>query len=116
MHLNSESASGAIEPWTSSVFHPSCLKCASVLEMLQEAGFEWLSHFSSVDPLHDVYGIEVCGISDKDDARKILKLLRNMFPDWREYGLCYKDYGMEPGWKAKVHRDHEPDTEQWQTA
>ena len=53
-----------------------------VLAALSDAGFEWLSHFSSVDPLHDVYGIEVCGIHEEDDAVEILKLLMRMFPNW----------------------------------
>jgi hypothetical protein len=50
---------------------------------LAEAGFDWLSHYSSVDPLHDVYGIEVCGIREKEDAIQILGLLVGMFPSWK---------------------------------
>jgi hypothetical protein len=53
-----------------------------VLASLSEAGYEWLSHFSSVDPLHDLYGIEVCGIHEQSDAREILVLLMQMFPTW----------------------------------
>ena len=53
-----------------------------VVAALAEAGFDWLSHYSSVDPLHDVYGIEVCGIHEKKDAIRILKLLAGMFPSW----------------------------------
>lgn len=53
-----------------------------VLASLSEAGYEWLSHFSSVDPLHDLYGIEVCGIHEQRDAEDILVLLMRMFPDW----------------------------------
>jgi len=45
-------------------------------------GFNWLSHYSSVDPIHDVYGIEVCGILQRDDAVEIQKLLMVMFPAW----------------------------------
>ena len=53
-----------------------------VIAMLNQAGFAWLSHFSAVDPLHDVYGIEVCGICEKDDATQIQQLLIQMFPAW----------------------------------
>jgi hypothetical protein len=53
-----------------------------VITALGEAGFDWLSHYSSVDPLHDVYGIEVCGIRDQDDAIQIQDLLVQMFPAW----------------------------------
>lgn len=54
----------------------------SVMERLGDEGFEWLSHYSSVDPIHDNYGIEVCGIHHRDDAVAILKLLMQMFPSW----------------------------------
>lgn len=87
-----------------------------VAEALSEAGFDWLSHYSSIDPLHDVYGIEVCGIHEEDDAVSILNLLMGMFPKWKPGCLCYKDYGREPGWKAKIQRDPEPPRERWMTA
>lgn len=54
-----------------------------VIAALAEAGFEWLTHYSSVDPLHDVYGIEVCGIREQEDAARILRLLAGMFPSWK---------------------------------
>lgn len=54
----------------------------TVMERLTDEGFDWLSHYSSVDPMHDVYGIEVCGIHERDDAHAILKMLMDMFPTW----------------------------------
>ena len=53
-----------------------------VMERLTEEGFDWLSHYSSVDALHDIYGIEVCGIHHREDADAILQLLMQMFPNW----------------------------------
>ena len=53
-----------------------------VMAALSDEDFDWLSHYSSVDPLHDLYGIEVCGIHQLDDAKSILKLLMRMFPEW----------------------------------
>jgi hypothetical protein len=53
-----------------------------VLEKLSESGFVWLTHFSSVDPLHDVYGIEVCGIPEQEDAIAIRDVLMDLFPSW----------------------------------
>jgi len=50
--------------------------------MLSEEGFDWLSHYASVDPIHDDYGIEVCGILQRGDAVMILELLMSMFPAW----------------------------------
>ena len=83
---------------------------------LGDAGFEWLSHYSSVDPLHDVYGIEVCGIHEEDCAIAIRSLLISMFPNWRVGCLCHKDYGREPGFKASVFRDEPQEPEQWEIA
>ena len=87
-----------------------------VMAALNDAGFDWLSHFSSVDPMHDVYGIEVCGIGDEDDAKAILELLHTMFPAWYVGCLCYKDYGREPGFKASVFRDRPRERETWESA
>lgn len=56
---------------------------ARVMEVLEAEGFAWFSHYSSVDCLHDVYGIEVCGIREHEDARTILKILMRLYPDWR---------------------------------
>lgn len=50
---------------------------------LSDAGFDWLSHYSAIDPLHDVYGVEVCGIREQEDAVAILQLLTRMFPTWK---------------------------------
>jgi hypothetical protein len=54
-----------------------------VIAELTNRGFDWLSHYSSVDPMHDVYGIEVCGIHRQEDASAILSILIGMFPHWR---------------------------------
>lgn len=54
-----------------------------VISELSERGFDWLTHYSSVDPIHDCYGLEVCGIRERDDAESILNILTAMFPDWR---------------------------------
>lgn len=76
-----------------------------VMEALERAGFHWMSHYSSVDCLHDLYGIEVCGIHQKPDAVAIRGLLAELFPDWISCRLCQKDRGREPGWIARIHRD-----------
>ena len=78
-----------------------------VMAALSERCYDCLSHYSSVDPVHDAFGIEVCGIASEDDAIKILAILNEMYPAWNRGHLEYKDYGREPGWKAKVTRDRE---------
>ena len=54
-----------------------------VIEQLESVGFSWLSHYSSVDCLHDVYGLEVCGIRERTDAESIQEILIEMFPSWK---------------------------------
>ena len=88
----------------------------AVMETLEKADFQWLSHYSSVDCLHDLYGIEVCGIHEKDDAHAIREILKEMFPDWIVGCLCYRGSGREPGWKAQVYRDKPRKRKQWETA
>jgi hypothetical protein len=77
----------------------------AVMDQLAASGFQWLSHFMSVDLLHDQYGVEVCGIGDEDDAIAIEDLLCEMFPTWKIGCLCCKKDGAEPGFKAKIFRD-----------
>jgi len=54
-----------------------------VIAKLSDRGFDWLSHYSAVDPIHDSYGIEVCGIHNREDAVAIQKILIGLFPKWR---------------------------------
>jgi hypothetical protein len=87
-----------------------------VMRRLHENGFDWLTHYSAVDIMQDVYGIEVCGIRDEDDASDILRILADMFPSWATHKPYYKDYGRDPGFMVTIQRDPEPPDEQWQTA
>jgi hypothetical protein len=89
---------------------------SDTIAALQEAGFDWMSHYSAVDPLHDVYGIEICGIHEEDDAVTILRLMSRLYPSWGVHWMYYKDYGRDLGWKVIVQRDREPPDEQWETA
>ena len=88
---------------------------AEVMEKLEQSGFQWMTHYSSVDCMHDLYGIEVCGIHEKENAVTIRGILAEMFPHWIIGRLCFKDYGREPGWKALVYRDRPQKQENWQT-
>jgi hypothetical protein len=86
-----------------------------VLAALEDKGFHWFSHFSSVDLLHDVYGVEVRGIKEREDATGIQRLLGRMFAAWRLGGLYFYDFGRDPGWRVKVQRDRDPPDEHWDT-
>jgi len=76
-----------------------------VISLLADNDFLWLSDFGSVDTMHDVYGIEVCGIHHESDAREILQLLCRQFPTWPDRACYFKDFGREIGWKARISRD-----------
>src|SRR5262245_56954829 len=90
-------------------FHPDLFEFrGAVLEALADNGFAWLSHFGSIDLLHDLYGLEVCAIREEADARAIERLLRGMFPDWRYRQTYYEDQNLrEIGWKVIISRDPE---------
>jgi hypothetical protein len=88
----------------------------AVIAELRERGFEWLTHYSAVDVMHDVYGIEVCGIHKEDDASNILAVLRQMFPSWSTCRTYHTDHGRDQGYWVTIQRDPEPPDEQWATA
>jgi hypothetical protein len=115
--VKAELHSGAppMEPFS---FHAELFELRNgVLEMLADNGFAWLSDFSSVDLMHDIYGVEVCGIHDEDNARTIQKLLRRMFPSWRYSRRFLKEATTrEPGWKVIISRDPEDFSDRWQHA
>lgn len=97
-------------------FSPELLQLRiDAMAALDRAGYLWLSHFSSVDCMHDLYGIEVCGIHQEDDAWAIHEQLVEMYPNWFSR-YWYKDYGREQGWIAEIHRDRRREWESWETA
>lgn len=70
-------------PMSAFAFHPELFEHRSaVIADLAEQGFNWLSHYSSVDPMHEEYGIEVCGIHERADAVAIQARLEALFPSW----------------------------------
>ena len=73
------------------------------LELLGERGFTWFTDYNSVDLLHEEYGLEVCGIKEESNVRRIARTLQSGFPHWHHYGVCHKDFGREPGWKFAIH-------------
>ena len=74
-----------------------------VLEALADQGYSWLEHFASVDLLHDLYGLEVCGIPKEPDSATILKLLQRLFPDWPHSDVHYHDRARDRGWKVLIY-------------
>lgn len=88
----------------SRAFHGELFEArGKAIELLNEAGFAWLSHFSAVDLLHAEYGLEVCGIHEKTDVEPIAKAMQAGFPQWHYTELCHKDCGRELGWRFSIH-------------
>src|SRR5579863_6915040 len=44
-------------------------------ELLEAAGYTWFSDYSSIEPVHEDYGLEVCGIKNDRDVKPILDAL-----------------------------------------
>jgi hypothetical protein len=87
-------------------FHPELFERRTLaLETLAENGYVWLEGFTSVDLLHDLFGLEVCGIAKRNDAEIILSILEGLFPEWPYSDLHYHDYERDRGWKAMVFKN-----------
>jgi hypothetical protein len=86
------------------VFYPELFELRSrASEILNQAGFAWFNHYSSIDLLHQEYGLEVCGIHEQSSLKPIAAAMQSSFPQWHYFGVCHNDYGREPGWKFSIH-------------
>jgi hypothetical protein len=85
-------------------FHPELFECkGKASEILDSAGFVWLSDYSSIDLLQEEFGLEVCGIHKESNVEPIAQAMQAGFPHWHYNRVCYKDYGRELGWKFALH-------------
>jgi hypothetical protein len=85
-------------------FHPELFECKGrASEILDRAGFAWLSDYSSIDLLHDEFGLEVCGIHEERNVEPIAQAMRSGFPHWHYSHICYNECGREPGWKFALY-------------
>lgn len=99
-------------------FHPELFETrADVQELLAAHGVEWFSDYTGIDLLHDVHGLEVLGIREREVAERVLALIRARFPDWVHGYLTLREHvSRDPGWKVVVHRDVEEEKGGWQPA
>jgi hypothetical protein len=87
-------------------FHPQLFEHRTLaLEELGRHGYIWLEHFSSIDLLHDLFGLEVCGIPEQRDAEVMLSILQDLFPDWPHSDLHYYNYERDRGWKIIIFKN-----------
>lgn len=76
---------------------------AAASDLLADAGIEWMTSYSSIDLLHEEYGLEVCGIQHDADLKAISTALCDAFPQWHHSRTFYKSYGREPGWRFAIY-------------
>ena len=85
-HITDESEDRDEDPFR---FVPELFEVRNqVLAALEAADFYWWRDYGTVCPVHDLYGIEVCGIRQPQDADQILKLLQHLIPDWKCHKIC----------------------------
>jgi len=85
-------------------FHPELFEHKGrASEILDAAGLVWPGDYSSIDLLHEEFGLEISGIHEKSSVEPIAEAMRAGFPHWHYSHICYKDFGREAGWKFAVH-------------
>ncbi len=83
------------------VFHPELFERRSELSCrLAAADLLWFRDYSSVDLLHEEYGLEVCGIRDASESRRVLAIMRELFPDWPYHCRYLDEENLDPGWRV----------------
>lgn len=97
-------------------FSPELLQLAeAVANDLEFAGYDRMSYYSSIDAMHDVHGLEVCGIRSADDALQITRILLRRFSGWNAGWIHAHDSSSAQGWVARIQRDLESMDECWDT-
>jgi len=70
-------------------FHPKLFECKSRASgILDTAGFTWFTDYSSIDLLHEEFGLEICYIQEESNVKPIAESMRAEFPHWHYSHLC----------------------------
>lgn len=88
------------DPETNFEFYPELFEDRNrATELLDEIGYTWFSDYSSIDPVHEDYGLEISGIRETD-VKPIMDALREGFPHWHHHKYTLHEGGREPGWSV----------------
>jgi murein DD-endopeptidase MepM/ murein hydrolase activator NlpD len=79
------------------------------------AGFEQSPDYCSIDAMHDVYGLEVCGIHDPQIALNVIRFLLLRFPGWNAGWLHPPDDASTQEWVARIQLHRDEVLEYWET-
>ena len=92
-------------------FHAELFEArAKLIAALARRDILWFSDYPTIDVLHEEYGLEVCGVQEKETALRIGWVMVETFPDWPYGALFLKTWGTgDPGWKVIVAK--RPDCE-----
>lgn len=85
-------------------FHPELFEAKGrASELLDDLGLTWFSDYSSIDLLHEEFGLEVCGIQDEAQVTPIYRALQRGFPHWHYGHACWHNRQRDPGWTVSIH-------------
>ena len=85
-------------------FHPELFECKSrASAILDTVGFTWLSDYSSIDILHEEFGLEVCGVREESNLETMAHAMRAEFPHWHYSQVYHKPAGRDSGWTLAVY-------------
>jgi murein DD-endopeptidase MepM/ murein hydrolase activator NlpD len=97
-------------------FFPELLELARrLVAELSATGYEHMSDYCSIDAMHDVHWLEVCGIKDPETALNVSRFLLRRFPGWNAGWLHEPTSTSRQGWVARIQRDHDATPEHWDT-
>ena len=95
-------------------FFPELLQLAeTVAEDLAQAGYDRIADYSSIDAMHDVHGIEVCGIRSAEDTVEVTRILLRRISEWNAGWIHQPSRSSLDGWVARIQRDLDPEPELW---
>jgi len=96
-------------------YRPELLElCQDLASELSVAGYELVSDYSSVEALHDVYGLEVCGVCSPEATLDIVRLLPRRFTGWNAGWFGAPHGSTSQGWVARIQRDRDAVPEYWE--
>jgi murein DD-endopeptidase MepM/ murein hydrolase activator NlpD len=87
---------------------------AEVEDELALAGYDKGSGYVSINALHDIHGLEVCGIASADETLEITRFLLRRFRGWNAGWINAPVGSSSQGWVARIRRDRDADAECWQ--
>ena len=97
-------------------FFPELLSLSTALvSELSVAGYEQTVDYGAIDVMHDVHGLEVCGIHDPQTGLNIIRFLLRRFPGWNAGWLHPPDHTSTQKWVARIQRDRDVAMECWET-